>query len=360
MSSTRLDLNWWALTWPFLLLGSGIVLGLLIWQGVTGAGNPDPTAQHIGSTAAVLDTAILVFREGLETILVLAAITASMLGTNRSLRAPVAAGAGFGLLATCLTWVGAVLVLDAVQQTVPVYTVQAATGLLAVLVLVTVMNWFFHRVYWTGWITIHNRRKKSLIDRVAAGSVTRQRLMWGLVFLGFASIYREGFEIVLFLQTLRLQVGSLIVGEGVAIGASLTAFVGALTFLAHHRLPYKRMLVFTGVLLGAVLLVMVGEEVQEMQLAHWIGTTDLNWPIPAWAGVWFSVFPTVETMVGQGLAALAVLGSYFGARYVLVWRQYRLGGRPASRPDQPPAASLHSRRLPGAQELPPALDTSPQ
>ena len=78
--------------WPFLLLGSGAVLGLLIWQSITGAGNPDPAAQHIGSMAAVLDTAILVFREGLETILVLAAITASMLGTNRSLRAPVPPG----------------------------------------------------------------------------------------------------------------------------------------------------------------------------------------------------------------------------------------------------------------------------
>ncbi|MDQ6623879.1 MAG: hypothetical protein M3Y86_10425, partial [Verrucomicrobiota bacterium] len=66
-----------------------------------------------------------------------------------------------------------------------------------------------------------------------------------------------------------------------------------------------------------VLLVMVGEQVQEMQLAHWVGTTTIPWLekiIPGWMGMWFAVFPTVETLAGQGLAALVVIGSYYGAR----------------------------------------------
>ena len=72
------------------------------------------------------------------------------------------------------------------------------------------------------------------------------------------------------------------------------------------------MLVVTGVLLGMVLLVMVGEQAQEMQLAHWLPTT----PIPAlaglpgWIGMWFAIFPTVETLAAQVIAALLVLGSY--------------------------------------------------
>lgn len=37
---------------------------------------------------------------------------------------------------------------------------------------------------------------------------------------------------------------------------------------SHRHLPYRRMLVATGVLLGVVLLVMVGEEAQEMQRAR--------------------------------------------------------------------------------------------
>ena len=134
----------------------------------------------------------------------------------------------------------------------------------------------------------------------------------------------EGFEVVLFLQSLRLQVGSTIVLEGVAIGLFFTAIVGALTFMTHHKLPYKRMLVLTGVMLGAVLVVMVGESIQEMQLAHWITTTPVNLPIPAWMGVWFAVFPNIESLVAQAFAAVFVIGSYFLAQYVRVWRPRRL------------------------------------
>jgi high-affinity iron transporter len=70
----------------------------------------------------------------------------------------------------------------------------------------------------------------------------------------------------------------------------------------------------TGVMLGFVLLVMVGEEAQEMQLAGWLHTSTiaaLDGRIPDWAGVWFSLFPTWETIAAQVLAAVLVIGSYF-------------------------------------------------
>jgi high-affinity iron transporter len=73
----------------------------------------------------------------------------------------------------------------------------------------------------------------------------------------------------------------------------------------------------TGVMLGVVLLVMVGEQAQEMQLAGWLPTTSISWlknVIPDWVGLWFAIFPTVETLVSQLLAAALVLGSYFAAR----------------------------------------------
>ena len=110
--------------------------------------------------------------------------------------------------------------------------------------------------------------------------------------LGFTSVYREGFEVVIFLQSIRLQVGTLTVLEGATIGVFLTLIIGVLTFIGHHRLPYKNMLILTGILLGGVLVVMVGESVQEMQLAAWIGTTALAFPIPTWMGVSFAISRT--------------------------------------------------------------------
>ena len=111
---------------------------------------------------------------------------------------------------------------------------------------------------------------------------------------------------MLFLQSYRLRLGTAPVLYGVAAGLTLTGIVGALTFIAHRRLPYRRMLVVTGVMLGLVMLVMVGEQAQEMQLANWLPTTPiatLTHIIPNWMGLWFAVFPTAETLAAQALAA---------------------------------------------------------
>ncbi len=296
-----------------------LVIAIFIWQGVTASGNPNPlTVDAKASPAvAILDIGVLVFREGLECILVLSAITASMVGENRAQRRPVAAGAGIGLFATLVTWFVAVGIVSDLTENFSALHVQAATGLLAVVVLLVVMNWFFHKLYWGGWIGLHNRRKRTLLREAAGDERSRTGLLWGLGLLGFSSFYREGFEVVLFLQSYMLKLGGLVVLQGVLWGALLTGIVAVLTFVAHQKLPYRKMLVLTGVLLGVVLLVMVGEEAQEMQLAHWIPTTPvtgLSRVIPDWMGLWFAVFPTVETLVAQALAAGAVIGSYWLAR----------------------------------------------
>jgi high-affinity iron transporter len=318
--------------WPLYL--GGLLVALLLWSALDArGGTPEPTAgDHLSHGAVVLDSALLVFREGLETILVLAAVTASMVGATEVYRRPIAIGAGTGFLASVATWFLAAWVLG--QLGGSGLAVQAATGLLAVIVLLVVMNWFFHKVYWTGWIANRNRHKREILS--GAGTVDgRRAAMWGLVLLGVTSVYREGFEVVLFLQNLRLSYGAGVVLEGVVLGLALTALVGGITFFAHRHLPYKRMLVLTGVMLGVVLIVMVGESIQEMQLAGWLPETTVALSIPGWVGLWFAIFPTVEGLVAQALAAALVLGSYFGAEYWRVKRPRRRAlageaGRPAA------------------------------
>src|SRR5438046_1878547 len=136
------------------------VVAMLVWQGVTAHGAPDPTRPDTSPTVAFLDIGILVFREGLECILVLAAITATMTGPKRAHRKPVAAGAGVAFVATLITWFIAVGVVDSLSDNVRALDLQAATGLLAVVVLLIIMNWFFHKIYWGGWIRAHSRRRK--------------------------------------------------------------------------------------------------------------------------------------------------------------------------------------------------------
>src|SRR5215467_14014887 len=280
-----------------VLAAAAFVVSMLIWQGVTAQGAPDPLRPDTGSTVAFLDIGTLVFREGLECILVLAAITASMTGPKREHRRPVAFGAAFAFVATLITWCIAVHIVGSLSDNMSALDLQAATGLVAIVVLLVIINWFFHKIYWGGWIRAHNRRRKALLENARTAEISRKRLWWGLILLGFTSLYREGFEVVLFLQSYHLRLG----GEVVLKGASL------------------------GIVLGVVLLVMVGEQAQEMQLAHWIPTTPiafLETYIPGWMGLWFAVFPTVETLVAQLIAAVLVIGSYFAAR--------RFGGGPTS------------------------------
>jgi high-affinity iron transporter len=125
--------------------------------------------------------------------------------------------------------------------------------------------------------------------------------------------------------------------EGVVIGALFTAAAGVLTFGLHQRLPYRRLLIITGVMLLSVLIVSVGEEVNEMQLAHWIGTSTIHWLyLPGWMGTWFSLFNNWETFIGQFIALALVLGSYVVAQYIRVWRPRRRGQRVARLADQIP------------------------
>src|SRR5437588_10709133 len=73
----------------------------------------------------------------------------------------------------------------------------------------------------------------------------------------------------------------------------------------------------TGLLVVVALLVVVGEQAHKMQLAHWISRSESPWltnEIPAWGGMWFALFPTYETIIAQVVAAILVIGSYYGAR----------------------------------------------
>jgi high-affinity iron transporter len=319
--------------WTAVVLAVSVTAVILGWHAHGGTPDPADPANHMSPTTAVVNSGVLVFREGLETILVLAAITASFLGGNRALRKPVAVGGTLALAASVGTWFLAVWFIGMFGN--GGLSVQAATGIPAILVLLLVMNWFFHRLYWTGWISHHHRRRRGLLG--SAGDVSTRATLLGLALLGFTSVYREGFEIVVFLQGLRERFGSSVVLEGVVLGLLFTAAVGVLTFGLHQRLPYRKLLVITGGLLVVVLWVMVGEEVNEMQLAGWIGTTPIpGVSVPGWAGTWFSVFPNVETVVAQLLAVVLVVGSYLAAQYVRVWRPRRRGEQVAQRTDAPP------------------------
>jgi high-affinity iron transporter len=273
----------------------------------------DLTGEGASGVTVITNAALIVFREGLEAILIIAAIMASMVGANRNLRRPIARGAMLALPASALLFLASVLVLDQLSQYGE--KLEAIVGLVAIGVLLLVLNWFFHRVYWTEWIAGHRKRGKALAGAAAGGAVAGATVA-GLYVLGFTSVFREGFETVLFLQALQLEAGTGIVLAGVSLGLAMVAGVGVITFKLEQRLPYKRMLVVTGVLIALVLVVLVGNTARTLQGVGWLSITPIDIELPLWMGTWLGIFPTWET-IGAQIGALAfVIGSYFLAEWV--------------------------------------------
>lgn len=330
----RRRLVWW-------VAGLAIVSGLVYLMATASTGPSDPTEATATQSHAtvVFNSAIIVFREGLEAVLIFAAVIASFLGANRARRKPVIAGAVAAFGGAVVTWFVVQAVLSAASSLGP--KLEAITGFLAIVVLLVVLNWFVHNIYWSQWIGRHHRRRRQLLAGSGSGVVI------GLFALGFTSVYREGFEVVLFLQNLQLQSGTSTVLEGVAFGLAGTAVVGVLTFWLHQKLPYKKMLILTGVLVGIVLVVMTGGTALTFQELGWIPSHPLPFAVPGWLGSWFEVYGTYETIAAQFLAAAFVVGSYFLAEHVKVRRPVKRGEQPARRAEQMPS-QLRPEAIPGS------------
>ncbi|HEY8000855.1 MAG: FTR1 family protein [Vicinamibacteria bacterium] len=326
-AQARTRLAWW-------LSGLAVVAGLVYLMATAQTGPTDPTEVSGPQSHAtvVFNSGMIVFREGLEAVLIFAAVSASLLGANRSKRKPMAGGAAIAFIATIATWFVVQALLDVASPLGP--KLEAITGFIAIVVLLVVLNWFVHKVYWSEWIGRHHRQRRKVLARTGIAAVL------GLVLLGFTSVYREGFEVVLFLQNLQLQSGTATVLEGVAIGLAATAVVGVLTFWLHHKLPYRKMLILTGVMVAIVLVVMIGGTALSFAELGWIGMHPTPFAVPEWMGSWFEIYPYWETIGAQVLAALLVVGSYLVAERVKVRRPLRRGEVPATRATSIPSAEV--------------------
>jgi high-affinity iron transporter len=270
--------------------------------------------QNTAPTAIAMNAGIIVFREGLEAVVILASLMSSLKSIEeRKYRRPMWLGSLLALLATVLTW----LLAHEVLQSLARYgeKLEAIVSIIAILVLLLIMNWFFHKTYWTSWLANFHARKRRLLHEETG-------LFLGLIALGFTSVYREGFEIVLFLQALVLEGGVPVVLMGV-IGSSIAvSLVGMIVFRLQKNLPYMKILVITGILIGSVLLQMVGSTVHVLQVVGWLPIHVIaGVDLPYWLGTWFGMYPTWEGLGFQFVAMVFVVGSYYLAEGM---RQHRL------------------------------------
>ena len=256
----------------------------------------------ISPTAAVVGASSIVLREGLEGLLVVIAILAGLRGEeNLRRRRLFWLGIAASVAVTLLTWVLSQTLIKDLRNYGEV--IEAVTGLLAVVVLLLITNWLFHQVYWRQWVTT--------LKGQAAGENA-----WQLVSVGFLVGYREGFETVLFLQSLALDAGGKSVALGVLIGSVGLVAMGVAALRLGMKLPYFRILLLTAGLIGLVLVTFVGGTARAMQTIGWIPVHRLtpgSWP--AWMGNWLGLHNTVESVAIQIGTIGVVLGTWRFARW---------------------------------------------
>lgn len=253
-----------------------------------------------------VQAALILLREGLEAILVLAALAALLRKMAPERMAALWSGAGLGVLASLGT-AGAYL---AWRGGVHDDWVEGVTCLIAAALMLWTGGWLWRRADPRAWT--HSLRRQ------AEAALNADRVPVALGLIGFLAVFREGAETALFLAALG-QEGSM--GDmlaGLAVGAAGLGVLWWLLIRAAVRLPLRPLFLATSVFLLLMAARLVGAGLQEFQEQALIPFDPAD--VPAWAEA-LGVSPNWEGL-GAQLLVLAVVG------LVLAWP--RRGGVPGA------------------------------
>ena len=203
---------------------------------------------------------MILLREGLEAVLVVAAILALLVRAGRRDALPaVHAGWIVALLLGAITWAVASYVVTISGATREV--TEGVTALVATVVLIWVGFWMHDKSHAARWAAYLRSRLQGALGRRAA---------WGLAAVSFIAVYREVFETVLFYEALWLQTAP---GARHALMGGLAAAAVALVLLSwlivrgSLRLPLGIFFGATSIVLAALAVVLAGKGIKALQEA---------------------------------------------------------------------------------------------
>jgi high-affinity iron transporter len=259
---------------------------------------------------AFVSAFVILLREGLEAVLVVAAIVALLVRSGRRDGLPAVHGGWIAaLLLGALTWAAASYVITISGATREV--TEGLTALVAAAILLYVGFWMHDKAYAERWQAYVQRRLRGALGR---------RATWGLAAVSFLAVYREVFETVLFYQALWLQTAP---GSAHALVAGLAAATVALAVLSwlivrgSLRLPLGVFFGATSMALAALAIVLAGKGIAALQEAAIL----TPYPVGAPRLPLLGVYPDLLGLLLQAALAMLVVGGF-------TWRSHtvRRGG----------------------------------
>ncbi|MCC2674030.1 MAG: high affinity FE2+/Pb2+ permease [Ramlibacter sp.] len=262
-------------------------------------------AGEMSAAAAFTSSLLILLREGLEAILVLAAIVAFVRKTGRNDALPyIHVGWIAAVALGVATWFAAnyLLTISGANREIT----EGVSALVAAAMLLYVGLWLHRRSTaqaWQGFIR----------DQVT--TALGKRTLWAMAGISFLAVYRELFEVILFYETLFAQAGPggrdpVFAGMGAA--ALLLAVLAWVILKYSVRLPIGPFFKATSALLVLMAIVFVGHGISALQEAGWLTST----PAARFMDLpWLGVYPNVQGLAAQGVViALVVAGVLLGRR----------------------------------------------
>ena len=272
---------------------------------VSGIGTLAPSIAFTSSFA-------IIFREGLESVLILGAITTYLEASrNNQFKKYIYYGVIAAFAATTVTWIIASYVIEI--SGVNRELIEAIAALSATAVLFYVSFWVLNKIEHKKWMEFV---KAKVWQATATGSVMV------FVMLSFFTVYREGFETVLFYQAMSgfAKYMEIYVGLGFVVGIiSLLGLYFVMRKLG-RKLPLRVLFGLTmGV--GAYLsIAFLGNAIRELQILEIVPYTGLIGIMPRLdinLAMMTGIYPTLETIIAQ----VILLGVYlFASSYILILR----------------------------------------
>jgi high-affinity iron transporter len=275
---------------------------------VTGTGTLAPSLAFSTSFS-------IIFREGLESALIIGAILTYLEASRNShYKKHVYLGIVISLIATVITWFIAQFVIDITGASKEL--IEAIAGISAVAVLFWVSFWILNKVETKKWIEFV---KAKVWQATTTGSV--------MVFsmLSFFTVYREGFETVLFYQAMLSFAKNMetFVFLGLVLGLAVILSVVFIIRKLGKKLPLRVLFGLTMGIGAYMSIAFIGNAIREFQEIGYISTTHLFGIIPRLEinlATMTGIHPTLETTIAQ----IILLSVYVvGSLYILIMQPRR-------------------------------------
>ena len=256
----------------------------------------------LSTGAAFASAFIILLREGLEAILVIAALAAFLIKTERRDAMPYLHYGWVGALALGFaTWIASQYLFDFSGANREITEGMAALVAMAVL---------FYVGFW-----MHSKTNAVQWQRFIDGSVKKALgtgTLWGLTALSFIAVYREVFETILFYQALWVQADAPAQGmlvSGLGLGMVVLAVLSWLILRYSTRLPLRQFFSATGIFMFALAVVFAGKGIAALQEAGKLPLDPISFPRIDLLGI----YPNLQGLAVQGgllmLATLILWGS---------------------------------------------------